>query len=156
MKMSSKINPDDFSLSQLTTYQIGAMQAAAYRALKKHKDGLLKEYGISGMQWHITGTVFDSEPHGIRISELAAILDTTMSYLTTNVNLLESKGVLVRSANAKDGRSTFVHVSPEFMPKCAEIEASLRDKLRSSIYAKVSPEELLTYVKVTAKFAELD
>lgn len=154
--MSTRINPEEFSLSELTTYQVGAMQAAAHRALKKHGDELLKEYNLTSMQWHIIGTILDTEPQGIRSSELANALDTTMAFLTHNVNLLEARGILERTENKKDARSHYIRVTSKFKPKCATIEDALRRKLRSSIYSKVSPEELHTYIKAIAKFAEID
>ncbi len=153
--MSIRINPDTFTLGDLTTYQVGAMQAAAHRALKKHGDELLKDYGITSMQWHIIGAVLDKDDQGARISELADQLDTTMAFLTTNVNLLESKGILRRSDNKTDGRSRLIYVSKSFRPKCKEIEAALRTKLRQSIYSKLTPEELHTYIKAVIKFAQL-
>lgn len=155
MAMSSKINPDRFSLAELKTYHVGALQAAAHRSLKKLGDDLLKDYGITSMQWHIIGAVLDAEPRGARISELAQELDTTMAFLTTNVNLLESKRILIRTVNDNDARSQLIKVVPAFRPRCAEIEDALRDRLRTSIYATVTPEELHTYIKVIAKFAEL-
>lgn len=154
--MSIEFNPDEFSLGELTTYQVGAMQAAAHRALKKHGDELLKEYGITSMQWHIIGAVLDEGKRGARISELATKLDTTMAFLTTNVNLLELKGALERAENEKDARSRLIRVAPAFRPKCAEIEKALRVKLRNSIYSRLTPEELHTYIKATAKFAQID
>jgi DNA-binding MarR family transcriptional regulator len=153
--MSSRFNPDDFSLGELTTYQVGTMQATANRALKKHGDDLLKEYGITNMQWHIVGTVLDAGDKGARISDLARLLDTTMAFLTTNVNLLEARGILKRSENRNDARSRIVTVSPAFKPTCEKIESSLRAKLRSTIYTSISPEELRTYIKVLAKLAEV-
>ncbi len=154
--MSRNMDTDHFSLSELKTYHVGAMQAAAHRALKKHTDALLKDYGITGMQWHIIGAVWDSEPYGANISGLAELLDTTMAFITTNVNLLESKGILIRSSNVQDGRSHIIRVAAAFLPQCEKIEAALRVMLRRSIYSKVTPEELHTYVKVTAKLGTID
>lgn len=153
--MSSEINDKEFSLSNLTTYQVGAMEAAAHRALRTHKDGCLQKHGLSGMQWYIIGSVLDTGDQGSRITDLAKQLDTTLAFLTNTVNLLESKDMLVRSANGSDSRSRIIKVSPKFVPVCHQIEAELRKELRSSIYSKVTPEELRTYIKVMAKFTEL-
>lgn len=154
--ISAKMNsPDDFSLSELKTYQVGVLQSAAARALKKHKDECLQPHGLSGMQWVIIGTVLDAGPKGTRITDLAKNLDVTMAFLTTTVNLLESRNILERIENRNDSRSRMVRVTKSFKPKCKKIEEDLRVKLRSSIYNKVSPEELRTYIKVLYKFSEL-
>lgn len=154
--MSIRINPNDFNLAELTTYKVGALQAAANRSLKKHGDKLLKEYGITSMQWHIIGSVLDAGEEGARISDLALSLDTTLPFLTNNVNLLESKGILIRKTSSSDARSRLVTVSDKFRPVCKEIETNLRAKLRESLYSKVTPKELHTYIKTLIKFSEID
>jgi DNA-binding MarR family transcriptional regulator len=156
MMMSSKNNTPAISLRDLTTYQVGATESAAHRALRKHKDACLQEYGITGMQWYIIGTVLDAGRKGIRITDLADQLGTTMAFMTNTVNLLESKTILARSESGEDSRSRAIHITPKFKPQCKKIEAELRAKLRKSMYSKVTPEELAIYVKVMTKFTELD
>lgn len=154
--MSSKNLPDDFSVSKYTTYQVGALQSAAHRALRKHKDACLQDYGITGMQWYIIGTVLDAGRKGMRITDLAQFMGTTMAFMTNTVNLLESKGMLVRSTNDDDSRSRMIKVAPKFKPQCKKIEADLRQKLRNSMYANLTIEDLNTYIKVLSRFSELD
>ena len=145
-------NPD---IHKITTYQAGAAQASMHRLLQKMTDDILVPYGITKMQWMIIGTVFDSGKQGIRISDLSISLATTMPYLTTSVNLLESKGILKRKDNTKDSRSKLVTVTPHFAPKCREIEEALRNGLRTSIYAKVDPAEFQTYMKVLYQLRDI-
>lgn len=160
MKKSSEISnemadPNKFSLGELKTYQVGVIQSAAMRALKRHKDECLQPHGLSGMQWVIIGTVLDSGQKGTRITDIAKQLDVTLAFLTNTVNLLESKGILERFENKNDSRSRMVRVQKAFVPTCEQIEKDLRLKLRNSIYSKVTPLELHTYIRVLYKFAEL-
>lgn len=148
------INKGD--LSKVTTYQAGVMQAATHRLLQKHCDEILKQYGISKMHWLIIGTVLDAGSKGVRLTELAHTLGTTMSYVTTAVNLLESKGMLTRTSNDTDSRSKFIAINPTFVPKCNEIEETLRDALRKSIYAKISPADFRTYMKVLHQLSSVE
>lgn len=136
------------TLKHVTTYQAGAVQAAAHRALQKHCDDILKPYGISKMHWLIIGHVLDAGKAGIRISDLATSLGTTLPYLTTAINLLESKGYLIRKENDEDARSKLVVINPKHINKCHEIELTLREALRKSIYSSVDPEEFKIYLKV--------
>ncbi|MDQ2973537.1 MAG: hypothetical protein M3Q79_03590, partial [bacterium] len=85
----------------------------------------------------------------------AKTLDTTLSFLTHTVNLLESKGILTRATHTEDNRAKIVLVSKSFRPKCQEIENDLREQLRESLYSKISPEELRVYVKVLYQLVEL-
>ena len=79
---------NSLDLGKITTYQAGVAQAAMHRVLQKLCDNILQPFGISKMQWLIIGTALDAGKHGVRISDLAAQLGTTMPYLTTTVNLL--------------------------------------------------------------------
>lgn len=161
IELSSKnnmheINPDNFELSELTTYQVGVYQAAAARAIQKHKDEYLKPHGLSGAQWLVIGTVLDSGNKGCRITDLANSLDVTMAFLTNTVNLLESKGVLERVKNLNDSRSRIIRVTKKYKPICVKIENDLRAKFRKSLYSKITAQELRTFVKVLYKFSELE
>ncbi len=144
------------NLSKITTYQAGVQQASTHRILQKHCDSILKPYGISKMHWLIIGTVLDSGKKGMRITELADTLNTTMSYITTAVNLLESKKMLVRKDSSTDNRSKLISISPGFVRKCAEIETTLRTGLKKSIYAKIDEDDFLIYMKVMYQLSLVD
>lgn len=139
--------------SKLTTYQAGAAQALLNRKLQKLCDEALAPYGITKMQWLIIGTVYDTQKSGIRLSELSETLGTSMPYLTNAVNMLESRGILVRRESAEDTRAKLILVSPKYTRVCKEIERTLRATLRKSIYAKVDPAEFRTYLKVMEQLA---
>ena len=147
----------DFSdLSKITTYQSGVIQSAAFRNLKKHTDEALSIHSLSTMQWFIIGTILDADGDGIRITDLARQVGTTLGFLTNAINLLQSRGILMRASHEDDSRAKLVYVSPGYRKTCQKIEEDLRNKLRTTLYAKVTPEELRTYVKVLYQFAELD
>jgi DNA-binding MarR family transcriptional regulator len=132
----------------ITTYQAGAKQASVHRSLQKLSDTLLEPFGITKMHWLIIGHVLDAGKSGIRMSDLAAILSTTLPYVTTAVSVLEARGYLTRTSNDEDARSKLLVVNPDFVPTCKVIEKTLRDGLRKSLYNKVNPEEFHIYLKV--------
>lgn len=155
MSMSNKFSSNLSSLSELTTYNVGVIEAAAHRALRQHKDSLLKNYGLTGVEWYIIGTVADAGDTGIRTTDLASILGTTMGFLTKTVALLEAKKYVFKTANAEDARSSFICFNEKKRTVIEEIEVALRHKLRESIYNHISPEELLTYISVLQKFSKI-
>ena len=155
MDVSNTIFVDGDNLKDITTYQVGAIESAAHRAIRQHKDSLLRDYDITGMDWYIIGLVSDSGKEGIRTTDLAEKLGTTMGFLTKAVNLLDAKKILRRTANVKDARSHYIVLNPSYRKTVDEIEAALRVKLRETVYSSVTPEELLTYVKVIEKFSRL-
>jgi len=155
MDVSNVDFSDSNVLHTLKTYQVGAIEAGAHRALRQHKDALLKNYGMTGMDWYIIGNVADAGPEGIRSTDLAKTLGTTLGFLTKSINLLEAKGILIRKANAQDARSHYIALNKSYQKTVDEIEHELRDHLRKSIYSLVTPEELITYIKVMEKFNHL-
>ncbi len=142
-----------YDLNNITTYQAGVAQSAAHRLLQKHCDDILRPFGITKMHWLIIGAVLESDPKGARISDLACELNTTIPYLTNTINLLESKDILVRKDNIEDSRSKLITIASEFEPKCAEIEITLREGLRQTIYSTVDPEDFHVYMKVLTQLA---
>ena len=130
------------------------MQASAHRLLQKYSDEVLKSYGITKMQWLVIGLILDAGDKGIRITDLASRLGTTLSYLTNTINLLESKDMVTRTVLKSDTRTKFVTINPEFAKKCDEIEEYLRDQLRSTIYANVAPEDFRVYMRVLIQLTE--
>lgn len=142
-------------LSTITTYHAGILQSSTHRLLQKYSDEILKPYGITKMQWMIIGSVLDEGEQGVSITDLAKKLDTTLSYLTNTINLLESKGILERTAHDKDDRVKLVTVNTKFLLKCKEIETHLRDHLRKVIYKDITPEEFLTYIQVLQKLSKI-
>ena len=105
--------------------------------------------------WLIIGTVLDAGKRGARITELSEKLGTTLPYLTTTINILESKHMVRRIENKQDNRSKLITVDPAFVPQCEEIEMVLRRTLRETVYAHIDPIEFRTYIKVLAQLSDI-
>lgn len=156
MDVSNKFLHDVENLSQLKTYQVGVLEAASHRALRAHKDTLLRGYGLTGVDWYLIGMVADAGTEGIRSTDLAKTLGVTMGFLTKTVGMLDTRGILQKIANAQDGRSAYIRLHPDYQRTFEEVEAALRDKLRKSLYSLITPEELKIYISVLDKFSTLD
>ncbi|HEX8182415.1 MAG TPA: MarR family transcriptional regulator [Candidatus Saccharimonadales bacterium] len=135
-------------ISNITTYQSGVAQSSAYRNLHKLFSKFLKDYDLTCMQWFVLGTIYDSGPGGIQLSKLATKLQTGLPFITNIINLLESKSMVVRRESETDSRAKFVSIAPDYRKECQQIEIDLRTKLRSSIYADITPDDLIIYIKV--------
>ncbi|MEP7204718.1 MAG: MarR family transcriptional regulator [Candidatus Saccharibacteria bacterium] len=146
----------NIDLSKITTYQSGATQALVHREIQKICDDILRPYKITKMQWLIIGNVLDAQKKGIRISDLAEKLGTTISFLTTSINLLEARNILKRFDNVSDTRSKLIVVNKQYVPKCQEIETTLRSGLRNTIYGNVDPTEFRIYIKVLMELAHVN
>ncbi len=96
---------------------------------------------------------WDHKPTGIRISDLAKIIGTNLSYMTNSVNSLENLKILKRVSNVSDIRSVFINVTANFLPKCRQIELALREALRQKVYKDVSYDDFRTYMYVLYKLS---
>ncbi len=152
---STPSNNKLFKLADVTTYQSGVAQASAFRVVKHHTAHFLKDYNLTCMQWFTIGTVLDAGPEGIRISDLAKELDTTLAYMTNTINLLESRGILIKKTHQYDARTKLVSVTPSYKKTCLKIEGALRDRLREVLYQNIEHDELTTYVRVLYKLSKL-
>ncbi len=153
--MKKSFDENEIKLASTTTAQAGVIQAAAFRILKRFTDKCLEEYHISTTQWFIIGTVYAAGPEGIRLTELAKQVDTTLSFLTNTVNLLESKGYLARAEHSTDSRSKTIYVPTAMRPKCEMIERELRAKMRDGLYRNIKPADLQIYLKVLFQLSQL-
>lgn len=143
------------SLATITTYQSGVAQATAFRIVKKQTAQALKEYNLSCMQWFTIGTALEARDTGIRLTDLAKALDTTLAYMTTTVNILVARSVLVKHSDSKDGRTKLISVHPDYVSTCVEIEAHVRLRLRELLYSNITGGELASYIKVLYKISAI-
>lgn len=153
MQESSNKSPDPHKLEVITTYRSGVLQAKAHRLLNRKMAEFLRPYDITCMQWFIIGLVHDAGPAGIRLTDLMQQLDTTLPFITTNVNMLEAKGAVEKHAHATDNRTKMVSIRPLYRPTVKSIEEKLRQHLRQLLYANdaISREELQVYMRVLSK-----
>lgn len=155
MNTSSTNEDQRFNIADITTYQSGVAQTSAHRVIKHHTSHLLKDYGLTSMQWFTIGTVLDAGNEGIRISDLAKKLDTTLAYMTNTVNLLESRAILCKKAHQFDARTKLVSINPRYKKTCYKIEQALRERLRAVLYQNISRQELTVYIQVLYKLSRL-
>lgn len=148
---SSNFSENANNLTSLPTYQAGVAQSTAYRLLMKFTDDAVKPYGITSMHWFMLGTIYDAGSTGITVTQLSKALDTNVPYVTNTLNILESKGAIVRETKEGDSRIKTVKIDPSFVDNIEVIENDLRFKMQRALYAGITPEELLVYIKVLYK-----
>lgn len=143
------------SLADLPTWQSGILQASMQRSMKKLTDDYLKQFDLSTTHWLIIGAIWGAGPKGIRLTDLAEQVGTTLGYLTTALNTLEAKQMVIRSSQTDDNRTKLITIQPSYKRKCQKIEAGLRDVFRHALYKHIDRDDLETYVKVTQKLSRI-
>ena len=149
--LSTNFSNSEDNLTGLPTYRAGVAQSSAYRILMKFTDNAVKEYGITAMQWFMIGSIYDAGGAGVTVTQLSKLLDTNVPYITNTLNLLASKDIIIRTSQEGDTRQKTVTINDDFRNHVQEIENSLRKKMQSVLYADISSQELLTYIKVLYK-----
>lgn len=138
------------------TYRMAVTQSRANRAFKLKMAQLLRQHGLTMMQWTIIGLVHDGGKDGLRISDLAQELDTSMAFVTTTVNMLEAKGMVQKSSHERDSRAKLVRIVDAFKPKVAEVERDLYAHIEKWLGEKVNAKDLATYRQVLGAIADAE
>lgn len=136
------------SLAAMRTWQSGILQSTVHRHMKRLSDDYLAQFDITTTHWLILGTILDSGDSGVRVSELADKIGTTMSYMTTALNKLEKQRKVARITVANDSRARLMIIPRSYRPMCSVIEEGLREAFRENIYSKISRQQLESYITV--------
>lgn len=143
-------------LSSIRTYHAGLAQSKAYRVLRLLMAKLLKKHDLTMMQWAVIGLVYEAGSKGVRISDLAKQVDTTLAFITNTVNTLVAKDTLVRHTDPKDSRVRIVTIAPKYARSVMVIERELRRDMREVLGSDIPLKELAIYLKVLDQLAKLD
>ena len=143
-------------LSDTTTYQNTLTQARAHRALKTKLSYFLRPHNLTMMQWAIVGSLYRAGDAGMRVSDLASQLDTSLAFVTTTLNVLEAKNIVERAHHAKDNRAKVVHLTAEFIPKVEPIEKEVATKMRDWLVPAIGLDEIEVYINVIHKIANAE
>lgn len=140
----------EMKVSHYSTYQIGLVQAQAYRMLQQHFRNGLNPYGVTIPEWSLLGIVYDNGQ--LTLSEITYILKSKASHPTVLVDNLVARGLLSRVVRPQDRRAKIVTLTAEGQRLVPEIEASVRSAIRSAV-SQVAREDLEAYYKVLTLFA---
>lgn len=141
-------------LKAITTYQALVYQSRANRTVKAVIQQILREHNLTMMQWSVLGFVKDAGSRGVRISDLAKKVDSSLAFITNSVNTLEKKGLVYRVGHETDNRAKLVCVTPKYRQQLDSIEADLRKKLSNWLGKRVNAKELETHLKVLKDLAQ--
>lgn len=142
--------------SQLPTYQVTVFQSRAHRAIRLRIEDALRQYNLTMMQWSILGFVHEAGTDGVRISDLAKKIDTSLAFITNSINTLEAKGMVRRVGYEADNRAKLVHVTDDYKSKIETIEKELHEKINDWFYKDINDKDLAIYLSVLKQIAERD
>lgn len=107
------------------TYQTLVKEKTANRALQMRLRAALRPFGVAPSQYMLLGLIRDTPD--MTVSKLAKRMDTSLAFVTTTLNVLESRQLISREAHKQDNRAKVLnYTGGELLDK---IEKKLQDKL---------------------------
>ncbi len=135
-----------------TTYRIGLLQSKAHRVLHELTTEHLKSLKITPIYWAFLGLVNDYEK-GIRPSDAAQLLGVEAPFITSMVNDLRKKDLIIDLPHPTDNRIKMVVLNEKGKKFVLSTESMLRSKMRALI-KDISPKEFANYLYVLKKITE--
>lgn len=140
-------------LSNFSTYSTGILQARAYRNLRYFMTRTLKKHGLTSAEWSVLGVVSDAtKSGGIRVSDIAKMLDVQTSFITNLVKGLMKEGLTDYAYDEDDGRVRLVVGTDKAHAEVDQIEKNLRKEMKAWL-GDIRPEELVQYITVLQKIS---
>jgi MarR family transcriptional regulator for hemolysin len=132
--------------NDMSTYKFGLLQTKAYRILKNTTAQLLEKYNLTTVEWAFLGVLYDDQ-NGIKISDMAEILDVEIPFVTATTDNLEKNGFITRKQAGDDKRSKILMLTLSAKKQVPEIERYLRHETKFLLEG-ISINEILAYRKV--------
>lgn len=140
-------------ISDFSTYRTGILQARAYRNLRFFMVQTLKKHNLSSVDWSMLGVVSDETRNGgIRVSDLAKLLDVKTSFATNTLKKLKLQGYIEYAYDQDDGRVRLAIGTNKAHLKVVEIERHLRKEMKAWL-SDIQPHELMQYIMVLEKIS---
>lgn len=136
---------DPGDILALNSYDVGLMQAQAYRALTLFMSRCLVEFELSMIEWGALGRICDGE--GLRVTDIADELMVEVPRIIFLLKRLETKGYIARETFALDRRVVVISSTAAGQLKKIEVETVVKDRLRYFLLG-VKDKDLVAYVKV--------
>ncbi len=142
--MSKLMRIARLALSNPKTYQLGLVQAKAFRILKQQTGAALEPYGITTTEWAFLGMLFD-QPDGIRAGEAADELGVEAPFVTRLVKSLEGRALIETKSSSEDSRAKVLCLTTAGSAFITEVEPVVRAALRT-LARDLSRKDLLGYM----------
>jgi DNA-binding MarR family transcriptional regulator len=108
------------------------------------------------MEWLVLATVSEkskSKP-GHTMSEIATALDVNLSQLNALISRMNTGQLIEQETSTKDKRFKFVRITPKGKELLAEIELTMRDKMRHWLKG-IDSDSLAIYIKTVQQLGSV-
>lgn len=137
-------------------YALAMAQAFAARNLSDFYQNLLKQHGLTTIEWFVLGVVSDAtKTGGIRVTDLAMTFNVKTTYITSVLNGLRTKDYVENQYDANDARVRLAIITQKGSKELPVIERSLRSETARLLDDVVTGAELEQYARTASKLATL-
>lgn len=137
--------------TQRHTYEIGLLQAQAYRILKQTTATVLKPEGLTTIEWAVIGIIVKKKS-SVRASELADALGVRAPLVSRIIQKIAKSGWITVKTGT-DKRERLVSITPQGSSQVARIEKSVRAQLKPLLH-KAKLRDVVGYLRIIELIAE--
>jgi DNA-binding MarR family transcriptional regulator len=112
----------------LHSYEKARLQVVGYRTLQNSINSVLSKYELNTSQWIILGYLHDSQ-EGMRVTALAGLLDVETPLITTLINPLQRRELIVSTADPEDRRAKRLQLTDDGLDLALRLEHKLKESL---------------------------
>ncbi|MCG8490279.1 MAG: MarR family transcriptional regulator [Sneathiellales bacterium] len=118
-------------------YDLGHMKTL----LEESRTRIAASLGLTSPQYNILMSLSEKQgDKGATVKEIAEYLHVSGPFITSQVQRLENKGLVVRQKNPDDGRSVLLKLSPEGVKLRAQLLPRLRE-FNNLLFGKIPRED---------------
>jgi DNA-binding MarR family transcriptional regulator len=129
------------------------LMSRAFGRLQSFREGFGKFLSLTGSQFIVLiGAAYRQGDEGVSIRALADHTQLAATHVTTEVGRLIGKGLLTKTANARDRRSVLVRLSPKGETAIGAINPLLR-RVNDRLFQNVSREDFAVVSRFLTTFA---
>jgi MarR family transcriptional regulator for hemolysin len=136
----------------LHSYEKARLQVVGYRTLQNSINSVLSKYELNTSQWIILGYLHDSK-QGMRVTTLASTLDVETPLITTLINSLQRRELIVSKADPEDKRAKRLQLTDDGHDLVLRLEQKLKENLQY-FETGFKKGELDAYFEVLARFID--
>ena len=127
--------------------------AFAYSRMLSFRDAFGRHLSLTASQFVVLiGTAYRQESEGVSIRALSDHTQLAATHVTTEVGRLVDKGLLTKSANARDRRGVLVRLTPKGEAAIRDVNPLLR-RVNDCLFQNISREDFAVVARFLSTYA---
>lgn len=143
-------------IKKIKAYELGMAHMLVARNTNIFRMRILRQYDLSSVEWFVLGIAQDKTSRGgIRVTDLATILDVKTTYITAALNNLKRKGFVTTESDTHDARVRMVVATKKGEQTVAAVSSLLQKNVEETLRDRVTSEQFENYIYVLREIARV-